>query len=180
MSLIAPNVLVGSVEDAFNTSLLHNHQVTTILNVASELHFNERLNMEYFKLGIADDSSTSDMRDILPECLTIIQGQIQKGATVMIHCLEGKSRSICVALAFLVIQHLQYSRTHRVVHQHLDLYSSLLHIINACALHRGAPTIDIFPLYLEQTKVYCQSVKAGLEKPPNPAKMCKTIKNIIN
>jgi hypothetical protein len=37
-----------------------------------------------FQMGIADDSITSDMQEILPDCLTIIQGQIQKGATVMI------------------------------------------------------------------------------------------------
>ena len=151
MSVIAPGLLVGSVHDAFNTNILSKFHIATILNVASELQFAGRCNMHYYKIGINDDCITSDMQNILPDCLQLIQETMQQGASILVHCLEGKSRSICVVLAYMVIINLQ------------DWDASLSY------LKQIRPTIEIFPLYLQQTKSYCESVKQSWKNPPNPA-----------
>lgn len=150
MSLIIPNLLVGSVDEAFDQSLLHHFKVSSILNVASELNFKERVDLCYHKIGIDDDSFTSNIQDILPCCLAIMQNEIQKeGGTLLVHCLEGKSRSICVVLAYLVI------------YTHLDWDDGL-----SC-IKEKRPLIDVFPLYLEQTKSYCESLKRSFISEPN-------------
>lgn len=59
MSLITQNMLVGSFEDTFDRNILKENNVKSILNVANELNFAERLSMSYDKVGIDDDSLTS-------------------------------------------------------------------------------------------------------------------------
>jgi hypothetical protein len=83
MSHILPGLIVGSVEDAFDKNILSRARVSTILNVASELMFTERIGLRYYKMGIEDDSFVCDIRDILPDCLNIIQSTIDLNDTII-------------------------------------------------------------------------------------------------
>jgi len=155
MTSVAPRLLVGSVDDAFDTQLLSRYNVTSILNVASELHFCERLGLRYYKVGIDDDCHKSDVRTILPQCIEIIHENMKQDddGKMLIHCLEGKSRSVCVALAYMM-------------KLYPDWNSNLQHLKDV------RPTIDIFPLYLEQTKIFTQNqenIRSGTTHPTNPS-----------
>lgn len=101
MSKITDHLFIGSLDDAFNDEFLDSNGITCIVNVASELNIPERVRHQYLWLGVDDDSETDDITRILPKTLNYITSNIDSGRKVLIHCLEGKSRSVCVGLAYL-------------------------------------------------------------------------------
>jgi len=128
MSCVVPGLLLASFEESFDRRLLETYQVSHVLNVAIECNVSERLDLVYAKFGIADDCDNSDMTEILDDCIKFIK---DAQGCVLVHCLEGISRSVCIVIAYLVkecafIHHLQIIR----------------------------PIIDTYPLYLEQTLRY--------------------------
>jgi protein-tyrosine phosphatase len=134
---VAPSLFVGDVNDAFDRTELTKVGVTHILNVASELNFSERVGFEYAKIAIDDDCHTCDMCKILPKTIEFIHEATRSGGKVMVHCLEGKSKSVCVALAYMII------------HEGWD--SEILQFLT----HHH----HIYPLYLQQTLAYCLGKK---------------------
>jgi protein-tyrosine phosphatase len=118
MSKIIDKLYVAGAEETFKNEDLK-LQVSHFLNVASE-----------------DDDENSDIRTILSDCINWIDEVITKGGSVCVHCLEGKSRSVCVCIAYLCIK------------QNWDFNE-------ACEwLKNKRPTIDIYPLYYQQIKMY--------------------------
>lgn len=106
MSKILDNLFVGSVEESFE-----DHGCEYILNVASELDLLDRVGkldsltkLTYKKIGMNDDDPDDDIRKIIPECLDFICNAIQNNGKVFVHCLEGKSRSILICIAYLITQ----------------------------------------------------------------------------
>jgi protein-tyrosine phosphatase len=137
MSLIVSNLLVGDVHDAFNRALLSSRHVTHVLNVASELNIPTRINLCYAKHGISDDCDNSDMRDVLSDAVQFVSTALSNHGTVLVHCLEGKSRSVCVCIAYMVCT-LRWEFDSAVAH-----------------VRMLRPQIDPYPLYLEQTRQFC-------------------------
>lgn len=135
MSKIIDNLYVAGAEETFKNEDLK-LQVSHFLNVASEVMISGRVDHEYKKIGIEDDDENSDIRTILSDCIDWIDEVITKGGSVCVHCLEGKSRSVCVCIAYLCIK------------QNWDFNE-------ACEwLKNKRPTIDIYPLYYQQVKMY--------------------------
>lgn len=138
MTEIVPGLWIGSVSDAFDTHLLRRAGVTTLLNVAEELEFAGRIGVEYAKIGISDDSDDEDMRTILPDAVAFLERVVlRKGGAVMVHCLEGRSRSVCIALAFAVT----------CLGCHFDECLA--------SIRARRPDADPWLPYLSQTKSFC-------------------------
>ena len=129
------DIYVGSYDDAFfDVEILSN--VTHILNVAKEINVSDRVNHIYKKIAIEDDDIHEDIRVIFNESIEFIDDALSNNGKVLIHCWEGKSRSVCVCIAYLC---LRYKMT----------------LANALTLVRTRrPEIDIFPLYFEQLSLY--------------------------
>lgn len=136
MSLIVDNLIVASFEESFDEDLLASHKVTHVLNVASECEVcNEgRQNLIYAKHAIGDDDADASMIDILSACMSFLDG----ANVTIVHCLEGKSRSVCVVLAYMCL---------RLGWQWDD---ALAHV-------RGVrPCISPFPKYLRETRAFVE------------------------
>lgn len=135
MSQITEEIYVGSYDDAFlNNEILSN--VTHILNVAKEINVSDRVNHIYKKIAIEDDDIHEDIRVIFNESIKFIDDALSNNGKVFIHCWEGKSRSVCVCIAYLCVR---YKMT----------------LVNALKLLRTRrPETDIFPLYFEQLSLY--------------------------
>ena len=135
MSQILDNVFIASVDETFHDHVLKS-KVTHFLNVASELDIIERVNHTYHKIAIADDDEHSDIRDILLPCITWIHDALQQntGGAVCVHCLEGKSRSVCVCIAYMCEYH------------NMTFDEAL------CIVANKRPIVDIFPLYKKQLR----------------------------
>jgi protein-tyrosine phosphatase len=88
------------------------------------------------KCGVLDDDVDTNIAELFPITNDYIDRAIEDGGCVFVHCLEGKSRSICVCLAYMVgVLGYDFDET-------LERISKIRNI-------------DIFPLYLSQTKAYC-------------------------
>jgi protein-tyrosine phosphatase len=138
MSELFANLILASFEESFDKSILAKYKVTHVLNVASECNVSERVGLVgqplvYAKHGIEDDCLTADIAEILPYCMHFIKEAHSNGGVVLVHCLEGKSRSVCVCAAYMV----------------LALYWDWTLAINHIQSKRN---IDIFPRYEMQTK----------------------------
>jgi protein-tyrosine phosphatase len=105
MSVIIPGrLLLGGVDESFDRAVLSRNRVTHVLNVASELdNIKTRVGLVYAMCGVPDDCPVSDMRSILSPSMDFLDAALREtGACVLVHCLEGVSRSVCVVLAYLV------------------------------------------------------------------------------
>lgn len=133
MSIILDNLILCSFEESFNRELLVKNKITHILNVARECEISDRINLIYKKISIADDCPDTDISTIFTSCNNFIKEVHLNGGNIIIHCLEGISRSVCVTLCYMV-QILNW-----------DFKEAYLHI------YRIRPIIDIYPKYLDQT-----------------------------
>lgn len=135
MTKILENIYVAGVEETYQDETLKS-QVSHFLNVASEVMITCRVDHGYKKIGINDDDINSDIRSILSDCINWIDDIVSKGGSVCVHCLEGKSRSVCVCIAYLCCK------------QNWDFIKAYEWV----KLQR--PCIDIFPLYFQQLRMY--------------------------
>jgi protein-tyrosine phosphatase len=133
MSLVIPGLILGSLQESFDRTILSKYKVTHILNVASECNITNRIDLIYDKFGVPDDCHLSDISTILYPCLEFIHNARTNGGCVLVHCLEGVSRSVCVVLAYLVKKE---GWVPEVALEHLA---------------KCRPNMDPFPLYLRQT-----------------------------
>lgn len=137
MGFVFPGLFIGSVKDAFDFYTLGKNQIRTVINVADELVFSERPGFVYIKHGVRDDCDMEDIRRILPACIHDIHTALSVSPNVLVHCLEGKSRSVCVIIAYFVCV-MGYD------------WESALELVTD--LH---PKADIYHVYLEQTRAFC-------------------------
>jgi len=135
MSKILDNLYVAGLEETYKDEKLKS-QVSHFLNVASELMITSRVDHGYKKIGIKDDDINSDIRIILLDCINWIDHVIIEGGSVCVHCLEGKSRSVCVCIAYLCLK------------QNWNFHEAYEWIKSQ------RPIIDIYPLYYQQLKMY--------------------------
>jgi protein-tyrosine phosphatase len=135
MSKVLDNLYVAGVEETYKDEALKSN-VTHFLNVASEVDIHERVDHGYKKIAINDDDINCDIRSILLDSINYIDGVNKEGGSVCVHCLEGKSRSVCVCIAYLCCK----------LNWDFDI---------ACQwMKQQRPSLDIFPLYLQQLRMY--------------------------
>lgn len=118
MTCITINLWIGSIEDAHDATVLAH--VTHILNVAEEMYLlNKSQTHEYTKIAIADDDSKSDIQTILPDCIAWMYEVIEnEKGRVLVCCLTGESRCICVAIAYLCIKcGMSFDRAYELFHE---------------------------------------------------------------
>ena len=138
MSKIISNLYVASVEETFKNEDLK-VCVTHFLNVASEVLISERVNHVYKKIAIPDDDDNSDIRIIIEPCLEWIHTALENGGSVCVHCLEGKSRSVCICIAYMCY------------------YMNMTYEQAYTTIYDKRPCIDIFPLYESQVKEWLET-----------------------
>jgi protein-tyrosine phosphatase len=126
----------GSVDDAFDDVLFRDWNVQACINVAEELDLCPRVACQSYKQGVRDDDDTEDILRLLPDTLAIISRHHTLGQAVFVHCLEGKSRSVCVVLAYLS------SRCGMTIDEALKRVT----IANT--------KIDVYPKYLQQLRAW--------------------------
>ena len=118
-SEIVPGELyVSGSTVAEDWSLLQKHGITHVINLActsSKSPFPNRL--EYLCIALPD-SSTADIEGYLYLCIDFIQTVLTQSSSnrVLVHCMEGVSRSCAVAIAYLMWKNqLDFSKANELV-----------------------------------------------------------------
>lgn len=146
MTEIVPERLVlGSFADSFDVrGVLERYGVTHVLNVASECDVagDRRLGLVYQKHGMPDDDAREDIRDTLRRCHAFIDAARAEDerSVVLVHCLEGISRSVCVLASYAYLSCESFA----------SFDEALTHI------KKLRPAIDPYPPYVHQAREVCQ------------------------
>jgi hypothetical protein len=152
MSQILPNLYVGSLDDAFDEEFIKD--IDVIVNVASELVLIPRINHEYKYFPLNDDDPRENILRVLGitdlknplkginkgvNLVEYIRSAINNKKRVLVHCLEGRSRSVVVCILYLI-------KVHK-----LKMEDAISIVVNR---NKNGTKNDIYPEYLNQVKYY--------------------------
>ncbi|KAE9555151.1 hypothetical protein FO519_001646 [Halicephalobus sp. NKZ332] len=114
MDLLLPGLFVGSLRDAQETDELRKHEIKFIVSVLDfdrELDFDSEKDTKRLIIKLSDDG-IEDIIQHIPVVNDFIHAARLSGGSVLIHCLVGVSRSICIAAAYLMsVTKLSYAAT---------------------------------------------------------------------
>ncbi|PIN02374.1 Dual specificity phosphatase [Handroanthus impetiginosus] len=100
---IEEGLYLGSIGAANNKSALKSLNVTHILTVANSLapaHPNDFI----YKLIQVPDRQDVMISQYFDECFTFIEEARKTGGGVLVHCYDGRSRSVTVVVAYLMFK----------------------------------------------------------------------------
>lgn len=98
-TLLRPSLLLGSLYDALDTSLLKREGVTHAINATRASLPVDGIH----RLGISiEDDPNADIFPHLTATCQFIQEALEHGGFLLIHCEQGVSRSATIATAFLM------------------------------------------------------------------------------
>ncbi|KAL3685734.1 hypothetical protein R1sor_003756 [Riccia sorocarpa] len=92
---------LGSIGAAFNKGLLQNLNVTHILAVAGGVDMPFPRDFKYTRIEVLD-SAEVDLAQHFERCFAFIDEARMNGGAVLVHCFAGRSRSVTVAVAYLM------------------------------------------------------------------------------
>lgn len=105
MDKIRNNLYIGNSHDAqHNKPALKAAGVTAILNVAKDLTNKTTTHNEFVmcKVGLIDGNGNNPT--MAASAVMILKSLLEEGHTVLVHCHEGKSRSVAVVSSLLVLE----------------------------------------------------------------------------
>jgi len=114
MDLLLPGLFVGSLRDAQELDELRRHGIKFIVSVLDfdrELDFDSEKDTKRLIIKLSDDGKENIIEHI-PVINDFIHSARLSGGSVLVHCLVGVSRSICISAAYLMsITKLSYATT---------------------------------------------------------------------
>lgn len=133
MTEVIERLYIAGIKEVQREAETKEHEVTHILNVASELACEHTQDEYLYKMnGVHDDDPTEDISLTFDSNLAWIHQALTNGGTVMVHCRSGVSRSAVTVMAYMV----RYANMSVV-----DAYHKVL---------ARRPQVDPWPRYLEQ------------------------------
>ncbi|XP_022190435.1 dual specificity protein phosphatase 15 isoform X2 [Nilaparvata lugens] len=100
MNKVLPGLYVGNYRDSKDASQLDRHNITHIVAIhdaARKLHSDK-----HYLCVMASDTPDQNLTQYFPLCNDFIHAARLRGGNVLIHCLAGMSRSVTVAVAYIM------------------------------------------------------------------------------
>lgn len=104
---IVHNLYLGNSFHAANMSLLQDNRIDTIINVTDNIPNYFENYFTYYKINI-HDLNGEYFGDELRNTFNLIKTKLAEGKRVMVHCVEGRSRSVTIIIYYLMNE-LDYS-----------------------------------------------------------------------
>lgn len=103
LSEIIPNFLyLSSYNAAKNKALLENNKITHIINCAAD-YCENLYEKDYKYLAFyLKDHAIENIECIFYECINYIEKALESKGRVLVHCIQGISRSVSVVIAYLI------------------------------------------------------------------------------
>lgn len=102
VSRIRPYLFLGNVESSSDISFINDNNITTIINCTPDLpNKYEHQGICYIRIPISDILS-EPIHNYFKMTYNIINKTKKNGGNVLIHCLQGISRSSTIVLAYLM------------------------------------------------------------------------------
>jgi hypothetical protein len=104
---IIPGLFVGDFYAATNWQTLCHHKIKAVVNAtwsAPCLFGYKKGKIKYLRLRLKDDHKTN-LLPFIAKCNKFVQHQrVELGKNVLIHCSAGMSRSVSLAIAYLLLE----------------------------------------------------------------------------
>mmetsp|Transcript_23297 Transcript_23297/g.40084 ORF Transcript_23297/g.40084 Transcript_23297/m.40084 type:complete len:211 (+) Transcript_23297:92-724(+) len=116
-SKILDTLYLGARINAKDPKMLQALKITHILNVSgSAVPAHMRSKFTYKTLNGFEDTATTDLLAVLPDCIKFISEGLQQGGAVLVHCAAGISRSASIVMAFLMVtQEMSFEESYEFV-----------------------------------------------------------------
>ncbi|XP_076442214.1 dual specificity protein phosphatase 10-like [Babylonia areolata] len=101
-SKVLPFLYLGNERDAAELERLRRHNITYVLNVTAHVpHYWHAHGIRYKRIP-ASDSAQQNLKQYFEEAIEFIDEARQSGASVLIHCHAGVSRSATITIAYIL------------------------------------------------------------------------------
>ena len=127
LSEVIPNFLyISSYNATKNKSLLEKNKITHIINCAADFCENvfESENKYTYLSFYLKDHVSENIECIFYECIKFIENVKEKGGRVLVHCIQGISRSVTLVMAYLIYKNkLTYDKAFNIVQSKREISS---------------------------------------------------------
>ena len=127
LSEIIPNFLyISSYNATKNLELLEKNKITHIINCAADFCENvfEQDNKFTYLSFYLKDHVLENIECIFYECIKFIENVREKGGRVLVHCIQGISRSVSLVMAYLIFtKKISYDKAFNLVQQKREISS---------------------------------------------------------
>ena len=127
LSEVIPNFLyLSSYNAAKNKNLLEKYKITHILNCAADFCENiyEQENKYTYLSFYLKDHVLENIECIFYECIKFIENAKEKGGRVLVHCIQGISRSVTIVMAYLIFKNkFTYDKAFNIVQNKREISS---------------------------------------------------------
>ena len=127
LSEIIPNFLyISSYNATKNKTLLEKNKITHIINCAADFCENvfESENKYTYLSFYLKDHVLENIECIFYECIKFIDSVKEKGGRVLVHCIQGISRSVTLVMAYLIYKNkLTYDKAFNIVQSKREISS---------------------------------------------------------
>jgi hypothetical protein len=104
VSIVTQNILIGGRDEANNKELLQKYGVTHVLNACKQLQNFYPDDFTYLKINALDDPKYDISKDFETSAKFLQKVEKLKGR-VLVHCIAGVSRSVCMVIMHLIRNH---------------------------------------------------------------------------
>lgn len=101
---IIDNIYLGNSLNAANDTTLQKFKINVIINVTDNIPNFYENDYEYYSINIKD-TTVSMFGEQLLECAKFMNKKIKEGKNIMVHCFEGRSRSVAILVYYLMMYH---------------------------------------------------------------------------
>ena len=127
LSEIIPNFLyISSYNATKNKALLEKNKITHIINCAADFCENvfESENKYTYCSFYLKDHVLENIECIFYECIKFIENVKEKGGRVLVHCIQGISRSVTLVMAYLIYKNkITYDKAFNIVQSKREISS---------------------------------------------------------
>lgn len=106
LSEVIPSLFISSIGGAENADALQSCGITHVLSLGSadmlsRLEIVNKLALTHLALEL-NDKADVDLSEVLPQSFNFISTCVKNGGKVLVHCFQGKSRSVGVVAAYIM------------------------------------------------------------------------------
>ena len=106
MDWITPQIAIGNFEDAKAVGTSPDCAVDSILCLREDC-CEDRDDVDAYAVPLKD--AAGNKSDEMADAMAFLHAAVQDGGKILVHCHAGRSRSVCMVAAYLIVHH-GYSR----------------------------------------------------------------------
>ena len=103
LDLVRPFLYISPVQGAYLDTKISEYNIKHIINASND-EYTERNDINYYHLTLEDTSTTNLIgNETFKQSIQLISEAISNQEGVLVHCHAGKSRSVSICVAYLII-----------------------------------------------------------------------------